>query len=151
MDENSSKGMEKMPDKEFEFTSTRGLGRATLRMRSKVKVLNDRLCITVENNKKNVPPEVRLEEIKTIELSKIVTRWHIVLDVLACFNILFISLWWVLIIPVLIIAGINTKILIVQKNGVDVILYSCDREDAEKFRAYVIETIQNSKVIADEK
>lgn len=121
--------------KKYDFCSTRGMGVATLPMTSSVEVGSDRLYISISPKKKNYAPEIMLENIVGIELSKKVTKWHIVLAILAILNIFLTGYpWFIFLAALLVWVGVNTEIRILQRNGVNAIIYSNNKADAETFK-----------------
>lgn len=122
--------------KKFEFTSTGGLG-GTIRRRvySTVDVGSDRLSISITPAKKNLVPEIKFEDIVEIKLSKMMSKWHIALAIIAFLDIFLTGYpWWILVSALLLWTGRNTRISILQRNGVNAIIYSRSKLDAETFK-----------------
>lgn len=125
--------------KKFEFSSTGGVG-ATIRHRmySTVEVGSDRLYISITPVKKNLVPEIKFEDIVEIKLSRMITKWHITLAIIAFLNIFLTGFpWWILLSVLLLWIGRNTRISIIQRNGANAIIYSSSKSDAETFKREV--------------
>lgn len=122
--------------KKYELISTRYMNSKTIldsRVKSTVEVMDDRIQIDIKPRRMNVSPVIMLEDLLSIELTKKICPLYIadaILLIVLGFQIplLFLlaafCLW----------TGVNTKVVITQRNGIKVIMYSKDKNAAEKFK-----------------
>lgn len=122
--------------KRYEMHSSQGMNVWAIfrtRVRSVVQVGEDRLLISIKPDRMNVSPVIMLEDVLAIELKRKISPYYwvlIICAICACFT----SLWFILLVLLFWWAGTNTKIIISQRNGVRVVMYSNARADAVAFK-----------------
>lgn len=127
---------EELIGKRYEFRSSYGMnmwGILNPYILSEVEIAKDRIFIDIKPKRKNTSPVVMLEDILSVELSKTVAVYHTILAMVflvASLSSILYGLGFILFIYL----GLNTKIKIIQRNGIEVTMFSSNSELAENFK-----------------
>lgn len=124
--------------KRYGFISTRGgnmRGIINSRIISDVEVAGDRLLIDIRPKRLNMVPVVILEDITAIDITVKINLYYWFLIVVSVFCAIPTMGAGLILTALLVWAGRQRKITISQRNGKDVVIYSRNKEDAEKFKA----------------
>ena len=123
--------------RKYNFTSPWGMNIWGLdgRIRSNIELGKDRLFIEIYPKRKNTCPVIMLESILAIQLSKSISIYYILSAIVTILVGLSDSNYLICLLAGLFLwLGSYTKIQIIQKNGLNVDLYTTSNADAELFR-----------------
>ncbi len=129
--------------KKYTFNSPWGMNMLAFfdsRIRSQVEIAKDRIFIDIHPKRKNVAPVVITEDILSIQLSKNISVYHIILAVISGVAALLNPASF-LVTALCIYLGLYTKIQITQKNGVTVNMFSTDNMTAENFKRDIMRMV----------
>lgn len=134
----ASKPINPLIGKEYTFSSSRGAnpwGFIHGKIFSEVKVGDDRLFINITPKRFNVAPAVLFEDITGINISAKIPLYYWIYIILSVIGG-FIGQFYLFIFTVLFIfMGLNQKITISQRSGVNVVMYARSKAVAEEFKA----------------
>ncbi len=124
--------------KTYHFVSAYGMTRRAfydLRIYSMIEVTPDRILISAKPKKEVKVPAIFLEDITGIDISIKISFYSILCTGMMFLSFILTANWWYFILAALFLwCGINRKITIMQRNGIDVILYSRKKEAAMAFK-----------------
>jgi len=118
--------------KEYYFTSSRFKWAYEI-IRSKITVKEDRLLFKCETKRFNVAPAILYKDITGITITNVMAPIYVWLAI-ACFIGGFASIVTFFGVPVAIWLGLNKKITIYQRSGVNVQIIEKSKEQAEMFK-----------------
>lgn len=124
--------------KRYGFISTRGgnmRGIINSKIISNVEVAGDRLLIDIRPKRLNTVPVVILEDITAIDVTVKINLYYWFLIVVSVFCAISTMGAGLILTALLVWAGRQRKITISQRNGKDIVMYSRNKEDAERFKA----------------
>ena len=120
--------------KEYLFTSSRGFGvTGEAKMVTGVKIEEDKLLINIRPRKKNICPVILLEDILAVEISNIFAFWYMAMAAV-CLIAGFFTYVTFLFIPLWIWLAMNKKIVISQRNGVNLVIWERSKKKAYAFK-----------------
>ena len=102
---------------------------------SSVEIAGDRCLIDIRPKRLNTVPVVILEDITAIDITVKINLYYWFLIVVSVFCAIPTVGAGLILTALLVWAGRQRKITISQRNGKDIIMYSRNKEDAEKFKA----------------
>lgn len=138
MDEQMNVISNPLRGKTYEFVSSRFMNwRAFFdsRIYTTIEVAQDRLILSKKPKRMNTVPAIFLEDITGIEITMKFGGYYLIWTAFALFC-LFVTLeiYYLAFVALFLWAGMNRKITITQRNGVNVIVYSRNKDNAAAFK-----------------
>lgn len=125
--------------KEYNFRSGSGLNWITFgtgRITTNVVVDNDRMKIEMTPSRFNKVPVILLDDILNVEVKfKFAVYW--IIYSIICLIVCLANPLFLILLALFIFAGINRKIIIHQRNGIDVCIYAKDKQLAQTFQSEI--------------
>jgi len=122
--------------KEYVFTSSKGAnlrGLLNSKIISTVKVSDDRLFIDITPKRLNVAPAILFKDITGITIQAKINFYYWFLIIVSAIGG-FTAPWLFIFTAIFIFAGLDRKITISQRNGVNVVMYAGSAAEATEFK-----------------
>lgn len=129
--------MHPLVGKKYSFKSARGArltGFISSRYLSDIEIGEDRIKIMIKPKRFNTVPAIMLEDITDIDISKKIHAYYWIWIIISIIGVCCSQFYLLICTVIFILAGLDRKIIIAQRNGKNVIIYSHDKQLAETFK-----------------